>query len=726
MIDINKSLLYQNVKKYIARNDLIWSNDKLLVAVSGGIDSMTMLVILKYLSNTLNLELIVAHFNHLLRGLESDKDAQFVAEVSRKLSLKYYIGKGDINKLSKEWKMTIEEAARTARYNFLTKVMNDHDISTLAVAHNSNDNAETLIFNLLRGSGVTGLAGIPPIRIFNENKRIIRPFLSVPREEIESFAKDYEIKWREDETNELLNATRNKIRHELLPELQKYNSSIVKTLNSTTEIMRGVDDFLGRSVDSAIKNLLQEKEPGRISLKISHLKYFPKTIQSEIIQKVICEEFNVQPIDYATTERILLLLSKETGCQVDIVSGISGLRDRDNLVFLGKAIVRVSDKQNGIKLEKNIGTKTEITNKNIVEKNTINEHFKGKNNHKNNINNKVTQQVKIESNLLNNNSNKIDKSNVISNEKPQLIKSDTKIITPISDTKSNKLKGKQLQKSVLLVTSEPDNNSNVNKIDKNLKNQIIVKQKIDNSSKRKIELENLGKKINQKNKIPIVQNKVENNIDNKTKNQINSKPILKTNADLKNLDKINNLKPVKEKTNILNSKKSIVNEKIISEKKDANLELKVDILKSYPKLIQFENINIHINKLAKKNVKFEDNKDIEFVDAKNIMGDLILRKWQKGDKFIPLGMSGEKKLSDFFVDIKIPLDKKGQIMVLVNKGNDREEIIWICGFRIANKFRITRDTKHALKLEMERTIKGKVQPKNLLNKTEKDDEILKK
>ena len=610
MIDINKSLLYQNVKKYIARNDLIWSNDKLLVAVSGGIDSMTMLVILKYLSNTLNLELVVAHFNHLLRGLESDKDAQFVAEVSRKLGLKYYIGKGDINKLSKEWKMTIEEAARTARYNFLTKVMNDHDISTLAVAHNSNDNAETLIFNLLRGSGVTGLAGIPPIRIFNENKRIIRPFLSVPREEIESFAKDFEIKWREDETNELLNATRNKIRHELLPELQKYNSSIVKTLNSTTEIMRGVDDFLGRSVDSAIKNLLQEKEPGRISLKISHLKYFPKTIQSEIIQKVICEEFNVQPIDYATTERILLLLSKETGCQVDIVSGISGLRDRDNLVFLGKAIVRVSDKQNGIKLEKNIGTKTEITNKNIVEINTINEPFKGKNNHKNNINNKVTQQVKIESNLLNNNSNKIDKSNVILNEKPQIIKSDIKIITPISDTKSNKLKGKQLQKSVLLVTSEPDNNSNVNKIDKNLKNQIIVKQKIDNSSKRKIELENLGKKINQKNKIPIVQNKVENNIDNKTKNQINSKPILKTNADLKNLVKINNSKPVNEKTNIFNSKKSIVNEKIISEKKDANLELKVDILKSYPKIIQFENINIHINKLAKKNVKFEDNKNI--------------------------------------------------------------------------------------------------------------------
>lgn len=217
-----------NFRKYLTELG-ITMNTNILVAVSGGIDSMSLLDILKNCS--LNLNIFVANVNFNLRGQESNQDTQMVIDYCQNLNIKLFTKSFNTIQYAKEKNISIEMAARELRYNWFFELMEQHNLTYLAIAHNSNDNAETLLLNLTRGTGIDGITGIKEILPINNNKFIIRPLLQYTRDEIEKYATKYNIPFRTDSTNQLSDYHRNRIRNEVFPQLKKINPSVIKTFN---------------------------------------------------------------------------------------------------------------------------------------------------------------------------------------------------------------------------------------------------------------------------------------------------------------------------------------------------------------------------------------------------------------------------------------------------------------------------------------------------------------
>lgn len=187
------------------------------------------------------LELVIAHLNHGLREDEARRDADFVKESARSLGLTFVYGEVDTLKHKEESQLSIEDAARQLRYKFFDQVLNKHYGTKLATAHTLDDQAETVLMRLIRGSGSKGLSGIPPV-----SKNIIRPLIETSRKEIEEYLNSKGVKWVEDSSNESEDFLRNKIRHNLVPELTVYNPQIKETLAKTADILRAEDEFITR------------------------------------------------------------------------------------------------------------------------------------------------------------------------------------------------------------------------------------------------------------------------------------------------------------------------------------------------------------------------------------------------------------------------------------------------------------------------------------------------
>lgn len=457
--------LLESTRRFMRRSEMLCGGESVLLAVSGGVDSVLMLEVITRLARPLRLKVGVAHFNHNLRD-SSEKDAEFVANLAQSYGVKPFMASGDIRRIADEEGGSIEEIARRERYAFLERIARRHRFDAVATGHTANDNAETLLMNLLRGSGVTGLAGIPPIRRLSGKTFLVRPLLETLRKDVEAYASLLDLKWREDESNQSLDYTRNRIRHELMPLLEKFNPGAVSTLNTTAGLMRDFDRYLAGAVETAAR-VVTVGEPvvgERIELDVGQMKHLQPALRGEVVQRVMAENFQVPPLSYVAVERALGLLWKDTGARASLGGRLEGLRDRDNLVLLKHPpVIREVDKS-----------------------------FK------------PGQTVEV-----------FDRS---------------------------------------LVTSFVD----------------------------------------------------------------------------------------------------------------------------------------------AKDVRLTANSKVEFIDADTLPGQLTLRSWREGDRFHPLGMKGEKKLSDFLIDGKVSLDKKRQVLVVT----DGKNIIWVCGMRLDDRFKVGKETKRALRMEL--------------------------
>lgn len=215
--------------------------DKVIVAVSGGPDSICLLHILHTLKGKFNLELIAAHVNHCLRGEEADKDEKYVEEYCKSKGIQYFSKRVDINRLALEKNMSSESAGREARYEFFHQLMEMHSADKIALAHNANDQAETVLMRMMRGTGIEGLVGIKPVR---ENI-FIRPLINITRGEIEKYCNENNLEPRIDKTNLENIYTRNKVRLELIPYIKEnFNEDIVNTLNRLSQTVSIDNDYL--------------------------------------------------------------------------------------------------------------------------------------------------------------------------------------------------------------------------------------------------------------------------------------------------------------------------------------------------------------------------------------------------------------------------------------------------------------------------------------------------
>ena len=231
----------EKVLSYIKDNNLIKSGDKILVALSGGPDSVCLLNILFELREELNIDIGAAHLNHLLRGEDAFKDEEYAINICNKMGIKCFVKRVDINGYAKEHKLSSEMAGRNARYNFFDEILEQEGFDKVATAHNANDQAETILLRLMRGTGLEGLGGIKASR----DDKIIRPILCLSREEVEKYIEVRNLSPRIDKTNFEKNYNRNKIRLDILPYMKdNFNEDIIQTLNRMSLLLQKDNEFL--------------------------------------------------------------------------------------------------------------------------------------------------------------------------------------------------------------------------------------------------------------------------------------------------------------------------------------------------------------------------------------------------------------------------------------------------------------------------------------------------
>ena len=304
---LNKIL--NTINKY----NLIQKGDKIVIGVSGGPDSMCLLDSLYCLKEKLGIEIFVAHINHMIRE-EADEETEYVKEYCKNKNIKCYVKKADVEKLAKEQKLGTEEMGRKIRYEFFNEVAQKENANKIATAHNLNDNVETVLMNILRGSGISGLKGIEISRK-ETNIEYIRPIRECERQEIEKYCEEQNLEPRIDKTNFESIYNRNKIRNDLIPYLKKeFNPNVLEGINRLSDIAREEEEYFDKVITKKYEELKIGENEKEVILDLKEFNKLEKVIKSRLILYTISKtNGNVQGIGKIHIEDIIKLCENNIG-----------------------------------------------------------------------------------------------------------------------------------------------------------------------------------------------------------------------------------------------------------------------------------------------------------------------------------------------------------------------------------------------------------------------------
>jgi tRNA(Ile)-lysidine synthase len=286
----------EQVRQYVREQRLLEPGERVAVAVSGGADSVALLLALAELKAELGVVLSVAHFHHGIRGAEADGDQQFVNDLAERLGLEFYLGSADVPAYARAHVISLETAARDLRHAWFAELIAGQKADKIATAHTLDDQAETVLMRLIRGAGVRGLAGIFPVQ---QEKKLVRPLLAITRREVESYLKSRGQGWREDSSNLDLAHTRNRIRHQLLPMLERdFNPGIRATLAGLAEMARSDSGYWDHEIAALLQRVSRPGKPSRsgrkvsgeaqnvVSLDIALLTALPTAVERQLLHHV--------------------------------------------------------------------------------------------------------------------------------------------------------------------------------------------------------------------------------------------------------------------------------------------------------------------------------------------------------------------------------------------------------------------------------------------------------
>ncbi len=328
-------MLITEVEQTIKKFSMLKCNDRVVVAVSGGPDSVALVYILNKLKKKWRLFLHLAHLNHLIRKEEADADRVFVENLADKLKLPLSCESIKITDFSKKEKLSVEEAARKVRYDFLRRVAGKNSARKIALGHNRDDQAETVLMRFLRGSGISGLRGIPPKRLSGDFL-IIRPLIELSRKQILRFLSAKDIPFRIDSSNLENLYFRNRVRNQLLPALEKnFNPNIRELLVNFAENISADFDFLEQAALRRFKSVLTASTKKELVIDLKRFFVLHKALQKLIARSAIKElKGDVRRIDYRHWKELEELLdSRPKNSVVDLPGGISVIKQGKHLVF---------------------------------------------------------------------------------------------------------------------------------------------------------------------------------------------------------------------------------------------------------------------------------------------------------------------------------------------------------------------------------------------------------
>lgn len=351
-------MLLEKIKQTIFTYQLIKPGEKIILGLSGGHDSAALLDILYRLKSKIHFKLVLAHVNYGYRGRDSDGDEKFVRKLATKYKLRIYVKKlqvtpGTTPKLrrgaggkasypryhpevtsggtgqGKLQSVNLEDFFRKIRYQFFEEVLNKEKAQKIALAHTLNDQAETILMFFLRGSGLTGLSGMD-----YQRNNITRPLLDVSRAEITQYLKENKLKWRQDITNEDISFTRNKIRHKLIPFLEKeFNPNLKNTLKMTAEIFRENNEALSNVTETILLPMVKKKN-SKLLINLKKFLKLQKAFKRLLVLRILADlNVDTKKISFVFLEEILKMIEKSRVGAIKKVGDLQILKKSDKIII---------------------------------------------------------------------------------------------------------------------------------------------------------------------------------------------------------------------------------------------------------------------------------------------------------------------------------------------------------------------------------------------------------
>ncbi|MCF2554740.1 tRNA lysidine(34) synthetase TilS [Faecalicatena contorta] len=322
--------MYQKVRAYVEKYHMLEQGDKVIAGVSGGADSVCLLFMLMELSREMHLQITVIHVHHGLRGESADADAAYVQKLCRELHISCRVVYEDVHRYAHERGLTVEEAGRVVRRNAFEAALYELGADKIALAHHRDDNAETLLWNLCRGTGLKGMGAIAPVRGI-----WIRPLLCLSRKEIESYLEKREVSYCTDESNFENTYTRNKIRNQVIPFLESnINERASEHMAAAAEQMQLLSQYISAEVEKYRKICTKNTENGRLILVKETYEKVPETLKPYVVHEVLCEASGHRKDIEAVHIRLLHeLFKKQTGRSIQLPYGITAYRCYEGIEF---------------------------------------------------------------------------------------------------------------------------------------------------------------------------------------------------------------------------------------------------------------------------------------------------------------------------------------------------------------------------------------------------------